>query len=79
MTVEQKFRVPINWTITEFTSPAVADLRRAVNHPLCGVLVFWGPFGSGKTLTLKDFTKKLQDEGKMIIYLDGQDYWGQNY
>jgi hypothetical protein len=77
--VEQKFRAPINWTVTEFTSPAVADLRRAVNHPLCGALVFWGPFASGKTFALKDLTKKLQDEGKIIIYLNGKDYRRQNY
>jgi hypothetical protein len=77
--VHRKFREPIHYSESPLISPAVPQLHRSVNHRLCGLLVFWAPYSSGKTFALKSLTRSLRSEGKYIIYLDGKNFkWQSN-
>jgi hypothetical protein len=70
---------PTDWTISTVLSPAVQELRTAVDYPLCGALVFWAPLESGKTFALRDLTKLLQNEDRIATYINGKSLTGKAF
>ena len=66
-------RAPLNHQRSLVLSPAVEAIERAIQSPLCGIYVHWGPFASGKTVALKDMTVIMQSKGYIVKYLDAKD------
>ena len=64
----------LEWTESQIKSPSVEYVEQALRVNLGGVLVHWGPFGSGKSYALKDLTVRLQDKGNYVKYIDARDF-----
>jgi hypothetical protein len=67
-------RTPLEHYISSVLSPAVLELRNALLDPAGGLLVYWGPFSSGKTTSLKDLAVSMQDEGRIVKYIDAKGF-----
>lgn len=65
---------PLDWQESQIKSPSVPYLEQALRVNLGGLLVHWGPFGSGKSFALKDLTIYLQRNGCLVKYLNAQDF-----
>ena len=64
----------LQWKETQIKSPSVEYLEMALRVNVGGVLVHWGPYGSGKSCALKDVTVRLQDNGNFAKYINARDF-----
>ena len=64
----------LEWKESQIKSPSVECLEEALRVDVGGVLVYWGPYGSGKSYALKDLTVRLQDNKNYAKYINARDF-----
>ena len=64
----------LEWKESQIKSPSVEYLEQALRVNVGGVLVHWGPYGSGKSYALKDLTLRLQDNRNLAKYINARDF-----
>lgn len=55
--------------------PALDNILSSLNHTYNGTSVYWGPVGCGKTETLKMLQKRLTDERRHVVIIDGRTFF----
>ena len=70
--VEYAFEQADEWTESQIKSPAFMKLQQALRIKWGGVLVFTCPYGSGKTVALKDLAARMQTDKVPVKYLDAR-------
>jgi hypothetical protein len=71
--VEYAFEQADEWTMSQIKSPAFMKLQQALRIKCVGgVLVFTCPYGSGKTVALKDLTARMRSDKVPVKYLDAR-------
>ena len=70
--VEYAFEQADEWNESQIKSPAFMKLRQALRIKWGGVLVFTCPYGSGKTVALKDLAARMRIDKVPVKYLDAR-------
>jgi hypothetical protein len=70
--VEFAFEQADEWTESQIKSPAFKKLQQALRIKWGGVLVFTCPYGSGKSVALKDLTARMRADTVPVKYLDAR-------
>ena len=70
--VEFAFEQADEWTESQIKSPAFMKLQQALRIKWGGVLVFTCPYGSGKSVALKDLTARMRADKVPVKYLDAR-------
>ena len=71
--VEYAFEQADQWTESQIKSPAFIKLQQALQIKWGVVLVFTCPYGSGKTVALKDLTARMRTDKVPVKYLELQE------
>jgi hypothetical protein len=59
--------------------PSQLILQRAIDHPQCGVFVFWGVHGSGKSLHGRQAAFDLLRKDRHVLFLNAANYKHQRH